>query len=151
MDLDPVLMLSILITESGGRPKSARFEANYYYYFRERELARLNKISVDTEVSMQKTSWGLMQVMGGVAREMGFNEFLPDLCDIKTGIKYGLIYFKRRCLKYPYVNDQIASYNAGSPKKVKGTNRYINQDYVDKVFSHVETATRLLNDLKILS
>ena len=43
-----------------------------------------------TEAYTRAMSWGLMQVMGQVAREFGFKEAsLSQLCDPATGIEFG--------------------------------------------------------------
>ncbi len=48
-----------------------------------------NKISA-TEAYARGFSWGLMQVMGQVAREAGFDApFLSDLCDPEQGLAIG--------------------------------------------------------------
>src|SRR5258708_9578726 len=42
-------------------------------------------------------SWGLMQVMGQVAREFGFaEESLPELCDPATGVDVGCLVLAKR-------------------------------------------------------
>lgn len=90
------------------------------------------------ERSGQKMSWGLMQVMGAVAREYGFKgTFLSELCDPHVGLKYGMIHvqtlFKRYNGHWP---DVIAAYNMGSPRRVDG-GAYENQEsYVDVVLRY---------------
>src|SRR6266576_1832825 len=43
-----------------------------------------------TETYTRSMSWGVMQVMGQVAREFGFNgKYLSELCDPAVGIEYG--------------------------------------------------------------
>jgi soluble lytic murein transglycosylase-like protein len=42
-----------------------------------------------TEWIGQQTSWGLMQVMGAVARELGFHGHFAGLCDPLEGLHYG--------------------------------------------------------------
>ena len=43
-----------------------------------------------TEAYTRAMSWGVMQVMGQVAREFGFKEAsLSELCDPATGIEFG--------------------------------------------------------------
>jgi soluble lytic murein transglycosylase-like protein len=45
-----------------------------------------------TEAHCRAISWGLMQVMGEVAREFGFKgEFLSELCDPLTGLEWGCV------------------------------------------------------------
>ncbi|SRR6266550_4559824 len=43
-----------------------------------------------TETYTRSMSWGVMQVMGQVAREFGFTgKYLSELCDPAVGIEYG--------------------------------------------------------------
>jgi hypothetical protein len=79
----------------------------------------------------QMISWGLMQVMGGVAREHGMVGPFPQLCDPAIGLRYGLLHLRKYWAKHRNWPDTIASYNAGHPVRVDG--KYKNQQYVDKV------------------
>ena len=71
------------------------------------------------------------QIMGGVARELGFAGYLPELCDPAVGLEYSCRHLKRYYTKYGNWPDTIASYNAGSPRKIGEI--FVNQSYVDKV------------------
>lgn len=79
----------------------------------------------------QQISWGLMQVMGGVAREYGFKGYFTALCDPTVGLRYGMLHLRKFWNKYQNWPDVIASYNAGHPVRTDG--KYANQGYVDKV------------------
>lgn len=92
----------------------------------------------DQEWWGQQASWGLMQVMGAVAREHGFaGLYLPELCDAETNIEHGCRHLVRLARRHrprygwPGV---IAAYNAGSPR-ILADGHYENQSYVDKVIS----------------
>lgn len=82
----------------------------------------------------QRMSWGLMQVMGATARELGFQgTFFTELCNPpELGLKYGMLYLRKLYKKYGDWPDAIASYNAGHPEKNKA-GQYMNQTYVDKI------------------
>ena len=71
--VEPELIAAIVSVESGGDTLASRYESHYKYTLKEARFARRNRISTDTEIINQKTSWGLMQVMGGVAREHGYH------------------------------------------------------------------------------
>ncbi len=73
-----------------------------------------------------------MQVMGSVARELGYLGPLQKLCVEQWGILYGCLQLKRLMHRYTELDDVIASYNAGSPIRV-ASGRYKNQSYVDAV------------------
>lgn len=89
----------------------------------------------DQEWWAQQASWGLMQVMGAVARERGFNgEYLPRLCDPLIGLEYGcrhLAMLRKRYFDAWRWDGVIAAYNAGSVRHSRGS--FENQGYVNKV------------------
>jgi hypothetical protein len=88
----------------------------------------------DAEWWGQQASWGPMQVMGGVARELGLTGHFPALCDIHLGIDFGARYLtslrKRFQSTYGW-RGVVAAYNAGSPRFAGDV--FVNQAYVDKV------------------
>lgn len=131
-NLDPVLVEAVIEIESAGKPMKVRYEPNWKYLYQVDEFAKKLGITSDTEKMLQSFSWGLMQVMGSVAREIGFTEDMPALCNPEKNIFYGCKKLKSLCNKYPIQADAIAAYNAGIPK-VMANGRYFNQQYVDKV------------------
>ena len=135
--VDIFLVASIIQVESAGNECATRFEPKYNYIYKAKTYAEMNRITVMTEIGQQKTSWGLMQIMGGVSRELAYEGPLVKLCDPETNLKYGIMKLRKFMEKYSETEDAIASYNAGSP--IKGTDgKYRNQDYVDKVLLHYE-------------
>ena len=87
-----------------------------------------------TERVGQMCSWGVMQVMGGVARGYGFLEPFPRLCEAIVGLNYGCKHLMHYYTQYQDWTTAIACYNAGSPR-VNDQGQYINQSYVDSVTS----------------
>ena len=81
--LDPVLVCAVCEQESGWEPWSIRFEPA----FKTRYVDPLGL--TDTESFARSFSWGLMQLMGQVARELGFQGHLASLCDPATGLEWG--------------------------------------------------------------
>ena len=133
-DIPQKLLEAIIETESANNKWAIRYEDHYRWLFRPNYYASQNIISLDTEKEAQKTSWGLMQIMGAVARERGFDgAYLSELCKPEVGIKYGSKHLKMHYKKYDNWKDAVASYNAGSPRH-KDNGDYVNQRYVDKVF-----------------
>ncbi len=133
--LDPNLIAAIMQAESAGNTYAMRYEPKWKYFLRIEDFAKETISSVDTERVGQATSWGLMQVMGTVARERGFKGWFSELCNPETGIKYGCAHLDVKLAKYRKMDDTIAAYNAGSP--IRNTqNQYINQNYVDKVLGY---------------
>lgn len=126
------LLAAFVQTESSGDPMAARFEVQYKYIFKVGEFAKLNLITPITEEVFQKTSWGLCQIMGGLARELGHQTSLLELLIPEINLKLAASHLKNLIQKYPGRDDMIAAYNAGSP--IKGLDgKYKNQQYVDKV------------------
>lgn len=125
------LMDAIITTESGWNPWAVRFEPNYRYIMTPKEFAKKHGISEDTEVTLQKISWGLGQVMGATARSNGFTGPLNSLCDPKLAIDQAVLVMKKICLRFETLEERISAYNAGTPSTVDG--KFKNQAYVDKV------------------
>jgi hypothetical protein len=111
--LEPRLLLALVEVESSGHPWAWNPEPAYPYLwdvhnhrpFRDRAWAEtIAKIppadfydvrgfrgrDADAEWWGQQSSWGLMQVMGAVAREFGFRGlYLSALCDPATNVTVG--------------------------------------------------------------
>jgi hypothetical protein len=148
--VDPLLLSAMIRVESGNRPWAFRYESHAGKYLVSAEdTAKLCGISVDTEKMAQMTSWGLMQVMGFSARELGFKGLLTELCEPELGITYGIYKLKQLEKRFlskvsvslGYDEALIAAYNAGSPRK-KADGSWENQGYVDKVeraYEHLQT------------
>lgn len=130
--LDPDVIEAIVMVESAGNPKVARYEKSFSYLWKDLEFSKIQKITQETERIMQKTSWGLGQVMGATARWLGYSAWLPDLCEPKTSAFWMCRYYKRVCSKQLYLNDALSVYNAGSVRR-KEDGSYLNQEYVNKV------------------
>lgn len=130
------LIRAIISVESGRDNYAIRYEPYYQWLYQPEYYAKKHYITVSTETMAQKTSWGPMQVMGAVARELGFDgRFLSELTDPDVGIKYGTMHLKNQYNRYNDWTDAIAAYNAGSARK-KDDGKYVNQIYVDKVLKN---------------
>jgi hypothetical protein len=82
--LDPALVCAVIEQESGWDTLAMRYEPA----FRTRYVMPLG-LPASEEIA-RSISWGLMQVMGQVAREHSFDgKFLTALCDPATGIRVG--------------------------------------------------------------
>jgi soluble lytic murein transglycosylase-like protein len=132
--LDPLLVRALVEVESGGDPYAWNPEPGYRYFWDVRKRQPFRPVTAaevrskhppadfvclagdpDQEWWGQQVSWGLMQVMGAVARERGFRgRYLPQLCAIASNLTYGcghlavLLAWAR--------NDQeqaLAAYNGG--------------------------------------
>lgn len=130
--VDPHLAQAITLVESSGVQWVCRFEPAWKYFCEVEKNALALGISFETERNHQATSWGLMQVMGSVAREFQFTGHLTMLCVPEIGARLGCKKLLSLVRRYNDENDVIASYNAGSPKR-GSDGKYVNQAYVGKV------------------
>jgi soluble lytic murein transglycosylase-like protein len=140
--VDQDLCLAITMKETSFLwPKaSTRFEPGWKYFYNVDYFAKLNGISKDTESREQATSWGPMQVMGSVARELGYNGPIAQLFMPHLGIEYGVKKLKQLTEKYEPEVSVIAAYNAGSPRRIQvgpGAGKFTNQEYVDFVLARL--------------
>lgn len=84
--LDPALVCAVIEQESSWDTHAIRYEP----VFRSRYVAPL--ALPHTEEVARSISWGLMQVMGQVARERGFTgKFLSALCEPAIGLDLGCV------------------------------------------------------------
>jgi soluble lytic murein transglycosylase-like protein len=86
--LDPALVCAVVEQESAWNPWAMRYEPAFFAKY-VAPLFTNNKVTA-SEAYARGFSWGLMQVMGQVARETGFDGlFLSALCDPEQGLTIG--------------------------------------------------------------
>jgi soluble lytic murein transglycosylase-like protein len=86
-NLDPALVCAVCEQESNWQTYSIRYEPLFFSHY-VAPLYTNNKITA-SEAYARAFSWGLMQVMGQVAREMGYSGPLAQLCDPTVGVLIG--------------------------------------------------------------
>jgi soluble lytic murein transglycosylase-like protein len=137
-NIDPSLVGAICWQESRGDPWAFRYEDAFYKrYLQGRRVEHLLGVvpptgicSLATELRARAMSWGLMQVMGETARELGYDgAFLSELLIPHVGIEYGCRKL-RKCLDGANLDTRAAllRYNGGGNKR-----------YDDQVLSILET------------
>lgn len=153
-DLPVALIRAVIEAESAGDAWATRFEPHYRWCWDpfERQPFSVRRADAEraeppagfpsyeyssaaTEWVHQRTSWGLMQVMGAVAREYGLTQPLPTLCRPGRGIEYGCRHLARlsnRFLDEHGWEGVAAAYNAGTPRRAANGD-WVNQAYVDKI------------------
>jgi len=133
LDVDSLLVTAIIKIESNFYPFAFRYEPQLKktkWY-----LATLKNIEYN---DYHFCSYGLMQVLFGIARNMGYEEKNPfGLFEPKINIFYGIKLLKNYIKAYPDIKDVISSYNQGSPKK-NNLGIYYNQEYVNKVYYYYQ-------------
>lgn len=128
------IVLAIVEVESNFNPFAVRYEP-HYRYAKVIQGLKPHDCSIETEIMLQKTSFGLFQIMGGTARYMGFNGWLTKLLIPTINVRYGVLWLSKLYKKYAVeygLDGVIAAYNAGSPRK-KEDGSFVNQKYVDEV------------------
>lgn len=131
-NVDALLISAIVIKESGGNRWAQQYQPDYPYVHKVSEFARAIGCSYTTELHMQRTSWGLMQIMGGTARSLGFRGWFGELLDPETNLRFGARYLVQLKKTYGLETDVISSYNQGQPfRTLEG--KYKNQEYVDDI------------------
>ena len=86
--IDPPLACAVIEQESAWNPWAVRYEPGFLSRY-VAPLYTTGKLSA-TEAYTRSMSWGLMQVMGQVAREFGFKETsLAELCEPAAGVEFG--------------------------------------------------------------
>lgn len=127
------LIKAIIEVESSGNTFAMRYEDHYRWLV---EPFSQFHWHAETEKQAQKTSWGLMQIMGAVARERGFKgRFLSELSKPELGIEFGCKHLKWNYDRYGDWNDAISAFNQGSNRKNEH-GEYENQIYVEKVLKN---------------
>lgn len=131
---DPLLIAAIMWEESKGFGWKCRYEKDWKYLVRPGYYAKALGTTEATEVVLQMLSWGPMQIMGSVAREIGFEDDLTTLARPTTGIKWACEKLKRLTDAYgrAQVTDIAAAWNGGPGAKL-ADGSYKNQKYVDAV------------------
>jgi soluble lytic murein transglycosylase-like protein len=115
---------------------SIALRSHYIYLYKTDECAKNAGVTHETEIWSQIASWGLCQIMGAVARELGLKGPIVQLLQMDTNLKYAALLLKRIAKRYDKADDIIAAYNAGSAVKLINGD-YRNQSYVDKVNLHL--------------
>lgn len=107
--LEPSLLLALAEQESSFNTWAMRYEPSFYEHY-----VRKNYPTLNTEAAARSTSYGLCQVMGEVAREMGFTgPFLTMLCDESTGLDYGARMLHKCITEAGTVSAGLLRYNGG--------------------------------------
>lgn len=83
--LDPALVCAVVEQESNWDQWAMRFE----WAFMQHYVRPLIPEAPTTGEFGRATSWGLMQLLGETAREMGFAGSFPELCVPEINLTYG--------------------------------------------------------------
>ncbi len=132
------VVYGVCMTESGMDPLAARHEINYRWLYHP-SMVKPDGCSMTTEIVLQKTSMGLMQVMGAVYRELGFKGWLSEVFrDPGAQLEYGCRHLRAKFRRFGFFEGLLA-YNSGTPR-VKADGEYVNFQYARTVAQHVQKA-----------
>lgn len=126
------LIAAICMQESSCNPFAERFEPGFRWTLDPNVYAKTIGCSIDTEMNGQKRSYGLMQIMGSVAREHGFRGWFAELYEPDINVDIGTRHLLKFIRKYNDVHLALSAYNAGTPKRLPNGN-LVNQSYVNGV------------------
>jgi soluble lytic murein transglycosylase-like protein len=129
------IVTGIVCQESSGNPRATRYEPGFFKKY-------IIKMGLKGKEGKERaTSWGLMQIMGEVARERGFKGPFQNLLISEIGLYWGCrqlkVFYGRYFGAYGWAG-VISAYNAGSPR-LKGK-QFVNQYYVDRVLKFAQEA-----------
>jgi soluble lytic murein transglycosylase-like protein len=114
--LNPRLVEAFVFVESSDQQEAISFEPHIYDLL----LTKCPHLS-PTERMQQATSWGLLQVMGMVARERGFTRCCVELCrDPEVGLRVGMSHLAWLVTRAKDQDEMIRAYNAGLGGARKG-------------------------------
>ncbi len=139
-DLPPELVAAMAQVESGGDTWAVRYESGFFkHYLQGREVPGFGAASQETELRTRSMSFGLLQIMGQVARELGCDlPFLSQLCAPEAGLEWSCRYLaqlhSRLEKAYGHTNWECvcAAYNGG-PGVVTGAHAHTNPEYTEKI------------------
>lgn len=114
--LDPALVAAVCEQESAWNQWAVRYEPAFFSHYIQPMLNN-NTLHTMTEATMRATSFSYMQVMGQVAREMGFSgQFLTQLFDPEIGLDMGCKVLRHKLDAASSVEGGLALYNGGADK-----------------------------------
>lgn len=107
-NLDPALVMAVVEQESNWHPWAIRYEPLFYTKY------VLPLALLPTEAHARSFSYGLLQIMGQTARELGYKLELPRLCEPDIGLDWGCLFLEHKMKAHnDNVTDALLAYNGG--------------------------------------
>jgi len=125
--IDVSLLCAVIEHESSWNPWAIRYEGGFFAVY----ILPMAEHLSDTEARARAFSWGLMQLMGQTARELGYTGDLAALCDPDYGTDWGCHKLKK-CLDAHVgdVNTALNKYNGGGNPQYAATVRLLMPKYL---------------------
>lgn len=143
--INPALLIAVIEVESSWDIYAQRYEPTYRWlwnvetgkpyrlspakavrYAKNRSLYPVDFPGGLSEFDSQRTSYGLMQIMGAVARELGFASRLIDLYQPEINLFYGCKLLSKLINKHGE-RGALRAYNTGSAKSSVMGNKYLDK------------------------
>lgn len=116
--MEPELAAAVIAHESAvGGQYAMRYEPKWKYWYEPWTHASRLGSSLDTEKIGQATSFGYCQIMGSVARELGFRGWFGELYNPALNINLGTSKLAKILDRYRDPMDVLAAYNGGSARR----------------------------------
>jgi hypothetical protein len=118
--LDPLIVAAVILRESNANPWVTRFEIGYYHRYVDNRPLKFyvpKEITETTEGIERATSWGLMQIMGGTARQYGYKKLLTQLLDPAENIDLGCLILANALRSTGSYIEALLRYNGGGNLK----------------------------------
>lgn len=133
--IDPRFLFALIKCESNFECYACRYEPNYEWLHQPELIAKKLSSTIETHIAQQRTSWGLMQVMGANLYYIGggehFDTWPAELVEPELNLEIGCKMLLKLKKKWRYSLDLYAAYNAGSVRKDRD-GEYINKTAVDR-------------------
>lgn len=113
-------VIALIIQESDGDPWAVRYEPKWRWFLDIDYWARRVKVTSPTERVCQQMSWGLCQIMGSVARELGHVGDIPMILDPDINIQLCCKKLRELHKRHGTWKKALAAYNAGNPDSKAG-------------------------------
>ena len=112
--LDPLIVCAVIEQESDWDTWAIRYEPAFFSRYIQPIQSGPRPLSA-TEAAARAFSFGLMQIMGQTARELGVASlFLVELCDPDTGVDFGCRKLQKCFQDYSDPEAALLRYNGGA-------------------------------------
>jgi hypothetical protein len=129
--IDSNIVYALIRVESDWNPWHVRIDEKCCSAHHPEKHGPENRISIETERRLQAYRWGWMAVPGWVARQMGFEGPLQQLCGPEYNLEYGCLiladFIRRMDHREAY---GLSAYSVG--RSFDGT-KILNEKYVTRI------------------
>lgn len=136
--INPNWVCALIEKESSWNTYAVRYEPNYTDINAPASFAKNAPCTVATEITCQRMSWGLGQLMGSVARKQGLDGMISELLNPAINILHMCMLINSLQKIDSSSQAVFAMYNGGPKFRYISFGKFRNQDYVDSVTSNLQ-------------